>query len=85
MTATRPVVILWGASGAIVAEALYDFAQAGGDLHCAGYLNVVLGQDETIAGLPVLGPFERWMDLPENTLFISVLHKATRASARMAS
>ncbi len=37
-----------------------------------------------IGGHPVLGKFEDWAALSPDTLFISVLHKAKRASARMA-
>jgi sugar O-acyltransferase (sialic acid O-acetyltransferase NeuD family) len=83
MTASRPVVILGGASGSIVAEALYDIGVAGGGLHGAGFLNDVLPMGSDIGGLPVLGLFDLWPSLPEETVFISVLHKAKLAPLRM--
>lgn len=84
MSAARPVVILGGASGAIVAEALYDMAAAGENLSCFGYLNDVLPLGTPIGAHKVLGRFEAWADLPADTLFISVLHKAKEAQRRIA-
>jgi sugar O-acyltransferase (sialic acid O-acetyltransferase NeuD family) len=79
----RPVVILGGASGAIVAEALYDIQAAGGDLYALGYLNDIIPEGEMIAELPVLGPFTHWRACPPNAQFISVLHKAKEAAQRI--
>lgn len=83
MTALRPVVILGGASGAIAAEAIYDIAAAGGALVCGGYLNDVLTVGTEIGGHKVLGPFDAWADLPPETMFFAVLHKAKEAPRRM--
>ncbi len=51
---------------------------------CAGFLNDVMPENSVIGGNPVLGRFEEWVDLSTDTLFISVLHKAKQAPARMA-
>ncbi|MDD9902859.1 MAG: hypothetical protein OXT06_04770 [Rhodospirillaceae bacterium] len=83
MIVTRPVVILGGASGVIVAEALYDLSQAGCGVECGGYLNDALPTGTSIGDQKVLGPFEAWSDLPAETLFISVLHKAKEMPQRM--
>ena len=80
----RPVVILGGASGTIVAEALRDLAKTGADLECGGFLNDSLPPGSTIGAQMVLGPFEAWSDLPAETLFITVLHKAKEMLRRMA-
>jgi sugar O-acyltransferase (sialic acid O-acetyltransferase NeuD family) len=84
MSAARPVVILGGASGAIVAEALHDLAATGENLACVGYLNDVLPKGSRIGAHTVLGGFEAWADFPSDTHFISVLHKAKEAQRRVA-
>ena len=74
--ASRPVIILGGVgSGVIVAQAIIDMAAAGGDLHVLGYLNDVVPVGSLIEALPVLGKFENWPDVPDETLFITALHK----------
>ena len=81
---TRPVVILGGASGTNVSEALRDIDEDGGGLICAGFLNDALPVGFEVSGYPVLGPFDAWNDLSDETLFIGVLHKAKQAPERRA-
>ena len=81
--ASKPVVILGGGgSGVIVAQGIIDIAAAGGDLHALGFLNDVVPQGSLIEGLPVLGKFENWRAFPDETLFITAVHKPKEMLAR---
>ena len=73
---SKPVVILGGVgSGVIVAQGINDIAAAGGDLRILGFLNDVVPVGSLIEGLPAFGKFEDWRTLPEETLFITAVHK----------
>lgn len=72
-------------NGVIVAQAIMDMTAAGMDLQVLGYLNDVVPEGSCIEGLPVLGKFENWPDVPDETLFIMAVHKPKemRPRARM--
>lgn len=80
-----PAAIFGGhGSGAIIAEALRDLASAGRGLAPPGFLNDVEPVGAKIDGLPVLGRFEDWRAMPDETIFITAIHKPMEAEVRWA-
>jgi sugar O-acyltransferase (sialic acid O-acetyltransferase NeuD family) len=77
-------VILGGrGSGAIVAESVHALAAGGTNLRVVGFLNDVLPRGELVSGVPVIGPFASWRELPEETVFVAPLHKAKAMPGRV--
>lgn len=85
MNSKKRLVILGGAGdGAIVAEAALAAAEAGAPYIVAGFLNDRVARSETIHSLPVLGRFEDWRNLPDDTIFFPAIHKIGDMPARIA-
>jgi len=81
---TRAVAIFGGpGSGALIAESIAALVAGGQDLRLVGFLNDVLPIGAIISGVPVLGPFASWWNLPEKTTFLAPLHKAMAMPARV--
>lgn len=79
------VAIIGGyGSGAIIGQALFDIAVSGGHQKAVGYLNDFENPGQKIHGLPVLGKFNDWGNLPVNTLFIAGIHSPKCARERYA-
>ena len=79
------VAIIGGiGSGAIVAQALRDIAGAGGELSPYGFLNDIEDSGTQIDGLPVLGRFEDWPEMPPETVFVAAIHKPKLSAERYA-
>jgi hypothetical protein len=68
------VVILGGrGSGAIVAESVHTLAAGGTNLRVVGFLNDMLPRGKLVSGVPVIGPFASWRELPDETVFVAPL------------
>lgn len=81
---TRSVVIFGGpGSGAIAAESVNALAAGGTDVRLVGFLNDVLPRGELVSGVPVIGPFASWRELPEEITFLAPLHKAKAMPGRV--
>lgn len=89
MTVDQPIVIIGGVgTGDIILQAIRDLQKSGIAIECIGFLNDRVPKTADIAGLPVLGSFESWRDLPANVGFISAMHmpkEALKRSARLAA
>jgi len=81
----KRLVILGGpGDGAIVAAAALAATEAGAPYVPVGYLNDGVARGEIIHGLPVLGRFEDWSTLPDDTIFIAAVHKVGEMAVRSA-
>jgi sugar O-acyltransferase (sialic acid O-acetyltransferase NeuD family) len=77
-------VAIFGGAGAaaIVAESVAASLPGPAKLQVLGFLNDVLPRGALVSGLPILGPFAAWRDLPGDTLFMAPLHKAGAMAER---
>ena len=79
----RQIVILGGVgSGVMVAETIKAAAAAGTACELRGFLNDALPAQTSLAGYPVLGPFERWRDCGPEVEFISAIPNPKQAFIR---
>ncbi len=69
--------------GLVVAEAIAYAAAAGQDVELHGFLNDVLPRRQALHGVPVLGRFEDWRELPDDVLFIPAVQKVKDMQARV--
>jgi sugar O-acyltransferase (sialic acid O-acetyltransferase NeuD family) len=70
----RSIAIFGGpGGGAIVAQSVGALAAS---MKVIGFLNDRLPRGELVSGVPVIGPFESWVDLPEEVGFLAPLHQA---------
>jgi sugar O-acyltransferase (sialic acid O-acetyltransferase NeuD family) len=80
----QTVVIFGGpGSAADAAQSIAALAKGETDIKLAGFLNDVLPRGELVSGVPVLGPFASWRDLPDDFTFLAPLHKPKAMPARM--
>tara|TARA_R110001599_G_scaffold353742_1_gene596023 strand:+ start:5689 stop:6423 length:735 start_codon:yes stop_codon:yes gene_type:complete len=68
--------------GAVVAQSVRSLGSAGNAVNCIGFLNDTHAPGSLIGDLTVLGAFESWVDLNNETQFIAPLHKAGEATLR---
>ncbi|MEM7287038.1 MAG: hypothetical protein AAF480_11855 [Actinomycetota bacterium] len=81
----RSVFIFGGpGGGALAAMSLAALADAGEQVHVAGFLNDQLAPGTTVCGSPVHGPFESWISVPDDALFIAPLHSVSSMHERRA-
>jgi acetyltransferase EpsM len=81
----RDVVLFGGrGGGTIAAQMVRRAAAAGQPIRLRGFLNDLAGAGEIIAGVPVLGGFDSWRDLPGDMLFLAALPKAKEMQRRAA-
>jgi hypothetical protein len=74
------VVVFGGrGGGTLVAFSLSRLHHFGAQ--CVGFLNDVEPKGTVVGGIPVLGRFSSWHDLPASIVFIAPLHKAKHAWA----
>lgn len=81
---TRSIAIFGGpGSGADAVQSIAALAAARTDIKIAGFLNDALPRGELVSGVPVLGPFASWCDLPDDVAFLAPLHKPKAMAERM--
>lgn len=74
-TTTVDVAVFGGlGGGTLVGFTLGRLSSVGA--RCLGFLNDVEPPGSLVGGIPVLGPFAGWRDLPPSVRFIAPLHKA---------
>jgi len=64
--------------------AIAALAQTKPEFTLLGFLNDAMAPGERIGGVPVLGPFLSWRELPEDATFVAPLHKAGAMRERVA-
>lgn len=80
----RCVAIFGGpGGGAIAAESISALAASGTDIRLLGFLNDVLPRGELVSGVPVIGTFATWRELPDEVTFLAPLHKAKAMPGRV--
>jgi acetyltransferase EpsM len=81
---TRSIAVFGGAGGgALIAQSVDALAAGGQALKVLGFLNDILPRGELVSGVPVLGPFTSWRELPEDVAFVAPLHKAKAMPERV--
>jgi acetyltransferase EpsM len=79
----QSLVIFGGpGSGALVADSVSAMRADGRGVRVVGFLNDALPRGSLVHGVPVLGAFASWRELPEETRFIAPLHKVKLMQAR---
>jgi sugar O-acyltransferase (sialic acid O-acetyltransferase NeuD family) len=78
----RLVIFGGPGSGALVAQTVSALTDAGHPVELTGFLNDVIPAKQEISGVPVLGDFASWRELPEEVMFIAPLHKAMEMPVR---
>lgn len=68
--------------GSVVAQSVHNLEKAGKPTLCIGFLNDALSPGSQVGDLTVLGAFDSWCDLNDETKFIAPLHKAGAAIYR---
>jgi len=84
LSETRIAILGGVGSGTIVAQAIADLSKSGAAISCYGYFNDLMPPGECIGGIPVIGPFEAWNDLPADVLLIPAIHKVGEMARRIA-
>jgi len=79
----RPIVVLGGRGGGTIAALSIEAAsESGEDIELVGFLNDEMDPGTEIWGATVLGPFEAWTELPQETQFIAPLHSSAGMRSR---
>ena len=68
--------------GTVVAQSVRNLESVGTAVNCIGFLNDTLAPGSPVGCLAVLGAFDSWIDLNNETQFIAPLHKAGEATLR---
>ncbi|OYY17338.1 MAG: hypothetical protein B7Y59_12635 [Burkholderiales bacterium 35-55-47] len=80
----KKIVILGGPGDGVVIAASLAFQNNNSDTHweLVGFLNDAIEKGSFINGVAVLGKLEDWRTLPDDTYFISALHKVRQMKVR---